>query len=42
MYTIAQSLLGQNCANWDATTYTHPSLTTNNLKVSQAVGNFYV
>jgi hypothetical protein len=42
MYNIDLSLKGSNCANWVATTYTDPALTATNLRVSEAVGSFYV
>lgn len=42
MYTISQTILGLPCADWVATTYTHPTLTSSNLRVSQGVGHFNV
>ena len=42
MYTISVSLIGTQTSNWVATTYTHPTSTSTNLRVSEGYGKFYV
>jgi hypothetical protein len=42
MYTISTSLLGLQSSNWVATTYTDAASTSSSLRVSSAVGSFYV
>lgn len=42
MYTISTSLIGTQTSNWVATTYTDPTSTLTNLRVSEGYGKFYV